>query len=61
MSAAFASVKQAAAGVVSSGYAEDSPASGPAVLLLHGGPYYITARSRSSASVFLARGYQQRW
>ena len=41
MSAAFASVKQTNAGVLSTGYAEDGPASGPAVLLLHGWPYYI--------------------
>ena len=41
MSAAFASVKQIDAGVLSVGYAEDGPANGPAVLLLHGWPYDI--------------------
>ncbi|HEV8191824.1 MAG TPA: alpha/beta hydrolase [Ktedonobacterales bacterium] len=41
MSAAFSKVKQINAGVLSVGYAEDGPASGPAVLLLHGWPYDI--------------------
>jgi pimeloyl-ACP methyl ester carboxylesterase len=41
MSASFASVKQIDAGVLSVGYAEDGPANGPAVLLLHGWPYDI--------------------
>ncbi len=41
MSASFASVKQIEAGVLSVGYAEDGPANGPAVLLLHGWPYDI--------------------
>jgi pimeloyl-ACP methyl ester carboxylesterase len=39
--AVFAAVKQIDAGVLSIGYAEDGPANGPAVLLLHGWPYDI--------------------
>jgi len=38
---AFASLKQIDAGVLNVGYAEDGPANGPAVLLLHGWPYDI--------------------
>jgi len=41
ISAAFASVKQINAGVLSADYAEDGPASGPAVLVLHCWPYAI--------------------
>ncbi|MDF2998136.1 MAG: alpha/beta hydrolase [Xanthobacteraceae bacterium] len=37
----FASMKQVDAGVLSVGYAEDGPADGPVVLLLHGWPYDI--------------------
>ena len=37
----FASLKQIDAGVLNVGYAEDGPANGPAVLLLHGWPYDI--------------------
>src|SRR5262249_55066140 len=37
----FASVKQVDAGVLNVGYAEDGPADGPVVLLLHGWPYDI--------------------
>jgi pimeloyl-ACP methyl ester carboxylesterase len=37
----FATLKQIDAGVLSVGYAEDGPANGPAVLLLHGWPYDI--------------------
>ena len=39
--AAFASLKQVKAGVLDVGYAEDGPADGPPVLLLHGWPYDI--------------------
>jgi pimeloyl-ACP methyl ester carboxylesterase len=39
--ASFGSLKQIEAGVLSVGYAEDGPANGPAVLLLHGWPYDI--------------------
>jgi pimeloyl-ACP methyl ester carboxylesterase len=41
MSAAFTSLKQINAGVLNIGYAEDGPANGPVVLLLHGWPYDI--------------------
>ncbi|HXV24664.1 MAG TPA: alpha/beta hydrolase [Alphaproteobacteria bacterium] len=37
----FASLKQIDAGVLNVGYAEDGPAEGPPVLLLHGWPYDI--------------------
>jgi pimeloyl-ACP methyl ester carboxylesterase len=37
----FASLKQVNAGVLNVGYAEDGPATGPAVILLHGWPYDI--------------------
>ncbi|TJX03356.1 MAG: alpha/beta hydrolase, partial [Mesorhizobium sp.] len=37
----FASLKQIEAGLLSVGYAEDGPADGPPVILLHGWPYDI--------------------
>jgi pimeloyl-ACP methyl ester carboxylesterase len=37
----FSSLKQIVAGVLNVGYAEDGPANGPAVILLHGWPYDI--------------------
>jgi pimeloyl-ACP methyl ester carboxylesterase len=37
----FASIKQIHAGVLDVGYAEDGPADGPPVILLHGWPYDI--------------------
>ena len=37
----FASLKQIDAGALNIGYAEDGPADGPAVILLHGWPYDI--------------------
>ena len=40
---AFAALKQVDAGVLNVGYAEDGPADGPPVILLHGWPYDIYA------------------
>lgn len=37
----FSSLKQIIAGVLNVGYAEDGPANGPAVILLHGWPYDV--------------------
>jgi pimeloyl-ACP methyl ester carboxylesterase len=37
----FAALKQIDAGVLNTGYAEDGPADGPVVILLHGWPYDI--------------------
>src|ERR1700679_3181900 len=37
----FAAMKQIDAGLLNIGYAEDGPATGPAVILLHGWPYDI--------------------
>src|SRR5262245_19982191 len=39
----FASLKQVEAGLLNVGYAEDGPAIGPPVILLHGWPYDIYA------------------
>lgn len=39
----FASLRQAKAGVLNIGYAEDGPADGPPVILLHGWPFDIHA------------------
>lgn len=53
----FAALKQVEAGVLSVGYAEDGPANGPPVLLLHGWPYDI--HSYLDVAPILARaGYR---
>ena len=53
----FASLKQINAGVLNVGYAEDGPANGPVVLLLHGWPYDIHSYV-DVAPLLAARGYR---
>lgn len=53
----FASLKQIEAGVLNAGYAEDGPADGPAVLLLHGWPYDIYSYV-DIAPLLAAAGYR---
>jgi len=53
----FDSVKQIDAGVLSVGYAEAGPASGPPVILLHGWPYDIHAFVEV-APILAAKGYR---
>jgi pimeloyl-ACP methyl ester carboxylesterase len=53
----FASLKQIDAGALSVGYAEDGPASGPAVMLLHGWPYDIHTYV-DVAPLLAAKGYR---
>jgi pimeloyl-ACP methyl ester carboxylesterase len=55
--APFDSVKQIDAGVLNVGYAESGPASGPAVILLHGWPYDIHAFAEV-VPLLTARGYR---
>jgi pimeloyl-ACP methyl ester carboxylesterase len=57
MSASFGSIKEIEAGVLSVGYAEDGPATGPAVLLLHGWPYDIYSYAEV-APLLAAAGYR---
>ncbi|MBK1838455.1 alpha/beta hydrolase [Azospirillum sp. YIM B02556] len=52
----FKSLKQIDAGPLSIGYAEDGPADGPAVLLLHGWPYDIHSYVEV-APILAAAGY----
>jgi len=56
-STAFASLKQINAGVLNVGYAEDGPATGPAVILLHGWPYDIYSFVEV-APILSAAGYR---
>jgi pimeloyl-ACP methyl ester carboxylesterase len=53
----FASLKQIDAGLLNVGYAEDGPAEGPAVILLHGWPYDIYSYV-DVASLLAANGYR---
>jgi pimeloyl-ACP methyl ester carboxylesterase len=53
----FRSLKQIDAGVLNIGYAEDGPADGPPVILLHGWPYDIYSYV-DVAPLLAARGYR---
>ncbi|MDT0467896.1 alpha/beta fold hydrolase [Streptomyces gibsoniae] len=53
----FAALRQTRAGVLDVGYAEDGPAHGPAVVLLHGWPYDIHSYV-DVAPLLAARGYR---
>jgi pimeloyl-ACP methyl ester carboxylesterase len=53
----FASLKQIDADVLNVGYAEDGPADGPAVLLLHGWPYDINSYADVTPAL-AAAGYR---
>ena len=53
----FAPLKQIDAGLLNVGYAEDGPAHGPAVILLHGWPYDIHSYV-DVAPLLAARGYR---
>ena len=53
----FRSLKHIDAGVLNVGYAEDGPAGGPAVILLHGWPYDIYTYA-DVAPVLAAAGYR---
>jgi pimeloyl-ACP methyl ester carboxylesterase len=53
----FASLKQVDAGLLNVGYADDGPADGPPVILLHGWPYDIYSYV-DVAPLLAARGYR---
>jgi pimeloyl-ACP methyl ester carboxylesterase len=53
----FGPIKQIDAGVLSVGYADDGPADGPAVILLHGWPYDIHSFV-DVAPLLAAKGYR---
>ena len=53
----FADLKQIDAGLLNIGYAEAGPANGPAVILLHGWPYYIHSYV-DVAPLLAANGYR---
>ena len=55
--ASFGPIKQVDAGVLNIGYAEDGPANGPAVILLHGWPYDIHSYV-DVAPLLAAKGYR---
>jgi pimeloyl-ACP methyl ester carboxylesterase len=54
---AFGALKQIDAGVLNVGYAEAGPATGPAVILLHGWPYDIHSYSEV-APLLASKGYR---
>jgi pimeloyl-ACP methyl ester carboxylesterase len=56
-STAFGTLKQVDAGMLSVGYAEAGPASGPAVMLLHGWPYDIHSFA-DAAPLLASAGYR---
>src|SRR5580765_7930623 len=53
----FDQLKQIDAGVLNVGYAEDGPAGGPAVILLHGWPYDIYSFA-DVTPILVAKGYR---
>src|SRR5450432_1891272 len=53
----FGPIKQITAGLLDIGYAEDGPASGPVVILLHGWPYDIHSFADVSP-LLAAKGYR---
>jgi pimeloyl-ACP methyl ester carboxylesterase len=53
----FATIKQIDAGLLNVGYAEDGPANGPAVILLHGWPYDIHSYV-DVAPLLASKGYR---
>jgi pimeloyl-ACP methyl ester carboxylesterase len=57
MHTSFRSLKQIDAGLLNVGYAEDGPADGPAVILLHGWPYDIYSFV-DVAPLLAAKGYR---
>ena len=57
MSTPFDALKQVDAGPLSVGYAEDGPADGPAVMLLHGWPYDIHSFAEATP-LLAAAGYR---
>jgi pimeloyl-ACP methyl ester carboxylesterase len=57
MTRTAATLKQIEAGLLDVGYADDGPADGPAVVLLHGWPYDIHSFA-DAAPMLAARGYR---
>jgi len=57
VSNAFATLKQVKAGLLNVGYAEEGPADGPVVILLHGWPYDIHSYA-DVASILASAGYR---
>ncbi len=53
----FEKIKQIDAGVLNTGYVDDGPANGPAVILLHGWPYDIYSYS-AVVPLLTAKGYR---